>query len=1224
MFTKHTDGKQHFSLRKLSVGVASVLLGTTFYLSNNEAVHADTVNNSNNSNTIETNNNTVNEDKWDNSQEMADNVQTQTVMVDPIVPQQTKMQTTNNRDNTAPTNSAPSQYQASAIQTNNTTANGDFDQATWGTLDASKWTGKIVSNTDTDGVTRQYYELTGYTGDLNHIIVPNEADLEAAGIDTGGHQVGINADTTHSWFEKGDPKTIAFSKTDNKMVKALESDWTSAFTGAFDRNGYRNWKSAHNLAKFDGTSLTVSNVTNLSYMFSDNQISDLTSLTNWKTDQVTDMDNMFSQNLISDLTPLANWKTDKVTDMSSMFYGNRISDLTSLTSWKTDKVTNMSSIFAYNRISNLAPLTNWKTNNTTDMGNMFGGNQISDLTPLTSWKTDNVIKMGWMFERNQISDLTPLANWKTDQVTDMDNMFSQNKISDLTSLANWKTDNVTDMGNMFESNQISNLTPLANWKTDKVTNMSWMFYNNQISDLRPLANWKTDKVTNMGYMFSDNQISNLTPLANWKTDKVTNMNHMFSYNQMSNLTPLANWKTDKVTDMSYMFDNNQISDLTPLTSWKTDKVIDMNHMFAYNQISDLTPLANWKIDKVTYMSSMFDRNQIKLADFRKWNLNQFADVSNLISNGENAIILVNSANKKLLSTDNVIRTIPNSISINSDPIDMPTLYAIDDMTIPAEKLAEKLVKQIRAQKLADYQKAHPTAKISLITPDPTNHSYDAPAIMANQEYHAVEPVTVTYQYIDDDNNQVIVSTANTIKALPDTTQALTFTLPKNYQLAKNQTLPTSIVMPDYNQTIQIHLIHQLIVVDYFHPQIPDTAIDPNDPNSPKYPDGVSKNQLIHNISRTINYVKANGTIAHKATKDYASFYRRLYIDKITGKITNSLWINSQASFPTITVPKLAGYTPDRDIISDSSITLDHADIIETVTYTPNDQTLTVNYIDFAGNVISHDDQIHKTDEDVTVTPIAPTNYKLLMSDPFTIHIQPQGNVIDIPVAPQLIFRSHTNPANTDLTHTVTRAIIIKTPNHQIHTVIQSVVFYRDDYENIVTRDHNYTPWLSNNNTFKAYIPALISSYTPGLVDSQTVSATDPDRQIIVSYTPTNTPTYPVYIDVNGIGHDTIPTGYSIVAGQDSEKGSLLIVKQPASVITPIEFVTRTITVIMPDHESRTIKQTACKGTKFPPVHLPHLKGFTTKIIKGSTYGTTNADNNMDVTVEIVKAPLTES
>lgn len=43
-FLNKGEDHQHFSLRKLSIGVASVLLGTTFLAYNEETAHADTIN----------------------------------------------------------------------------------------------------------------------------------------------------------------------------------------------------------------------------------------------------------------------------------------------------------------------------------------------------------------------------------------------------------------------------------------------------------------------------------------------------------------------------------------------------------------------------------------------------------------------------------------------------------------------------------------------------------------------------------------------------------------------------------------------------------------------------------------------------------------------------------------------------------------------------------------------------------------------------------------------------------------------------------------------------------------------------------------------------------------------------------------------------------------------------------------------------------------------------
>ena len=261
--------------------------------------------------------------------------------------------------------------------TSNNVVNGGFDQSTWGTLDVSKWTGQ-----ENNGV----YELTGYTGDLEHIIVPNSADFAKAGRNVG--QVGISADTTHSWFVKGSPKSIAFSKTDGQMVKAVGSDWTSAFSGRFGRNGLYRADSV-SLTLFDGNSLDVSNVMNMRFMFTHDQLTDLLGVSNWKTDNVTDMSGMFDSNLISNLEPLDNWRTDNVMDMCGMFSGNQISDLAPLANWNIGNVTNMSEMFEQNQISDLTPLVNWKTDNVTDMRDMFAGNQIA-YADFTKWSFPEV------------------------------------------------------------------------------------------------------------------------------------------------------------------------------------------------------------------------------------------------------------------------------------------------------------------------------------------------------------------------------------------------------------------------------------------------------------------------------------------------------------------------------------------------------------------------------------------------------------------------------------------------------------------------------------------------------------------------------------------------------------------------------------------------------------------------------------------------------------------
>ena len=278
--------------------------------------------------------------------------------------------------------------------------NGGFDEATWGKLNVNNWQGSVQGD---------YYQLTDYTGDANHVIVPNEADFAKAGISTSGKQVGVTSDLMHSIFRDkttAQDATVAFSKTDNKVVKAIGTDWRSTWD-LQDGNGAK-------LNKFDGTNLDVSNVTSMCNMFFGNQISDLSSLANWSVNNVTDMSYMFQDNQISDLSPLANWKVDNVTDMTDMFFENQISDLSPLAKWDVSNVTNMDSMFSNNQISDLSPLAKWDVSNVTDMSSMFFGNRISDLSPLANWNVNNVTEMSGMFDDNIL--LIPINTVKAKRV----------------------------------------------------------------------------------------------------------------------------------------------------------------------------------------------------------------------------------------------------------------------------------------------------------------------------------------------------------------------------------------------------------------------------------------------------------------------------------------------------------------------------------------------------------------------------------------------------------------------------------------------------------------------------------------------------------------------------------------------------------------------------------------------------------------------------------------
>lgn len=96
-------------------------------------------------------------------------------------------------------------------------SNGGFDPAIWGTMDISKW------QLDSRG------NITGYTGDMTHIIIPNSDDFAKAG--KNYRQVSINSREMANLGSSSNPKvnTLAISLTNDKKVKASNADWSYTF-----------------------------------------------------------------------------------------------------------------------------------------------------------------------------------------------------------------------------------------------------------------------------------------------------------------------------------------------------------------------------------------------------------------------------------------------------------------------------------------------------------------------------------------------------------------------------------------------------------------------------------------------------------------------------------------------------------------------------------------------------------------------------------------------------------------------------------------------------------------------------------------------------------------------------------------------------------------------------------------------------------------------------------
>ena len=208
----------------------------------------------------------------------------------------------------------------------------------------------------------------------------------------------------------------------------------------------------------------------------------------------------------------------------------------------------------------------------------------------------------------------------------------------------------------------------------------------------------------------------------------------------------------------------------------------------------------------------------------------------------------------------------------------------------------------------------------------------------------------------------------------------------------------------------------------------------------------------------------------------------------------------------------------------------------------------------------------------------------------------------------------------DLIKTITRTIHIAKPNGKTSEVAQMVKFSRDATLNAATGEISYDAWVpSSRQDFEAYTPEVIDGFTVESAPSQVVTPESQDSEITLTYKQVPQAKAPIYIDNQGHALDKIPDGYHVVPGQVTDKGSQLVVRDHRVVVPKVEYVTRTITVTMPNGKTRTITQRARKGTKFVAAHLPHLKGYTAEVTVGGTYGVTDANSDVVVSVHFVKS-----
>ena len=646
------EKKERFSIRKLTVGAASVLIGLTFIGVSGQTVHADTVPAAQNEEVAPKA--TTTDDTIKTADDSAVKITTETPVSSTKETDAQTQSTTKTSDQTVSTDvknaasetevktetetakkvekdltkTAPDEETEKTVAEDvaskttdakdTTTLKTDQKAALAKDLAAQKTAAPVQKNYNTadwDGNinnTTHEYTLTGYHGeDKENIYIPNTDDFIKAGTISDTDKVYITKDLIQTITRAGaESITIDDQGSDDKNKVYAKGDWSNAFNSS-------------TLKKADLKHLDTSGVTNLSMAFANMPNIKSIDLSGVDLSHATNIDNMFYNNPNLESVNLSGVKFGNVTKANAVFYGDaKLTDV------------DMSGV----DLSNVNGANAWfmgDSNLTTvDFSNVTFPDKFTNTFAHADGKLKNVnltraqnvpadfLRAYVKSEANSGATSIDVSNFDLNKndLSDLSGLFANMpnlKEVNVTGLVTNKVENVSRM--FYNDFALTTIVGLNTWRTSGVTDMSYIFasFTNPTTDNHKpqglehtgslkaldLSGWKTSNVTNMACMFTgQNHLETLKGLSNWNTSKVTNMAQMFhglSKLQDGSLGDLSKWDTSNVTDMTYMFAVMSLqTDLSFVNGWKTGMVTDMSYMFAKDEKLQKLDLSNWDVSSV--------------------------------------------------------------------------------------------------------------------------------------------------------------------------------------------------------------------------------------------------------------------------------------------------------------------------------------------------------------------------------------------------------------------------------------------------------------------------------------------------------------------------------------------------------------------------------------------------------------------------------------------------
>ena len=378
--------------------------------------------------------------------------------------------------------------------------------------------------------------------------------------------------------------------------------------------------------------------------------------------------------------------------------------------------------------------------------------------------------------------------------------------------------------------------------------------------------------------------------------------------------------------------------------------------------------------------------------------------------------------------------------------------------------------EVNVPELAGYKTSMPVISEMAVTGDTKDITISVGYVAEKQSQ--------LINYVDSVSGKAIHQ--QKIDGVTDQTVNVSNEIPTNWKLADDQTLPSSIMLTNNPSPLTVKITHVI------NPATPS-------PDGP-FPAGTQKSDWYRTVKHFVNFEvpsKYADNPLYKQIVQTINFSRKGQIDAVTGKITYFGW-QQDNKFVNVTVPALSGYSSSETTVIAPAVNADSKDIVTDVTYTPDQQSQLINYVDTATGKTIHQQMVSGvTDQTVNVVSEVPANWKLANgqtfptsitlannSSPLTVKITHQINSLNPPVHGPYPFSTLQSDWYRTVRHIINFKVSSKYADNQLYKqVVQTINFSRKGEVDAVTGKVNYFDWQQDNKFINVTVPGL-DGYTP--------------------------------------------------------------------------------------------------------------------------------------------------